>query len=682
MKKNEVCFLAALLMSLAIIQGQAASLYFAPAADDNNNFWDNDRGWKDNSGFVNHLPTDADDVTLNAAKIALAGQGIESPHALRITNGVKAVAKTVKIATLAASNDSSYTKTGRVIGLQIEEGGFLHTLDIEGSFSIGDSSAGYGVLTMTGGMISNHAVTVGYAGIGVMTNAGGTVMLRSQNSVLMLGRNAGSKGTLVMTGGLLRHDDWNYDTNHIAVGQSGQGVFELSGGVVSNKILVGVNRTGRGSVKMSGGHIVNRVFVGVESTETNEFDFSGGEITGHLYVGHGGRGRMTFDGGVHSVYKSIPIPKSVLSYGLVIGNKAGSIGNLIVKKPGLAFYNNSELICGYRGEGHVETFVDLEIPYLRLGGNTDAMNSYAAYAATTTSVSQAAYIGGYLIVSNLADSSSENIVCPGRGELLLSNAVLRLTRYEAGVTTPQLYLGRFEGSFGILRGCGAVHGKVWNANAVRMAMGRGQIIGDGFGEQRTLDLNTVISVTNMFVNADDGTNGWYAVNKGAVLFPRTYLSTASDSRIIGTWNRNASPDFVNSVGFSVSGVPSPSNGYDMRGGVYATDRDDVHVDALPHGSIVGIWKLGLFTDVTGFSPKSFENMDLTFRYDHTKVERNDLLNLYRWNGSAWTRVASSKATENPRISCSGLAPVAGETYNVGTFALMCRKTKGFRMVIR
>ena len=74
--KKEVCFLVALLTSLAVLQGRADDLYFAPAADDNNNFWDNAGGWKTSAGFVNRLPTIADEVSLNAAKIALAGQGI------------------------------------------------------------------------------------------------------------------------------------------------------------------------------------------------------------------------------------------------------------------------------------------------------------------------------------------------------------------------------------------------------------------------------------------------------------------------------------------------------------------------------------------------------------------------------------------------------------------------------
>lgn len=675
---------------LAAMQGRSDDIYFAPAAEDNNLFWDNAGGWKRSSGFVNRLPNELDNVTLDSSKIALAGQGIDSPHALRITNGVKAVAKTLFIASTDSSSDASYAKTGRVIGLQIEDGGFLHTLDLASpSLRIGQSSAGYGVLNMTGGMISNYLVVVGNDGIGVMTNAGGTVVLSLTDSAVTLGRNADSKGTLVMTGGLLRHVGWNWNSSKIAVGQQGQGVFELSGGVVSNRVLLGTAVGGSGYVKMSGGTIVNRVFVGEASAKTNTFDFTGGTIVGDIFVGNSGNGRMIFDGGVHHVHtvfhRYIPgYTNGEQTYGMTVGNYAGSCGELIVKKPGLTFEIsalNPALVCGRLGEGHVKTFVDLEIPYLRVGGNSDAMSSYTAYAASTTTVCKAAFAGGYGLYE---PSTEQTDTYSGFGEIVLSNAVMRFTRDNTDVTTPQLYIGRDEESFGRLRGCGVVYGSTPEHNNARMALGAGQIIGDGYGEERTLDMNSVVSVTNLFANADNGTNGWYVVNKGAVLFPRVWFSTDSVSRCIGTWTRNEAPDLVNSVGFTLNNISnSGTAGHYVRGGLYAADRSDVHADVLPKGGeVVGIWKLGLFSQLLSLSEKkNFGSVGLTFRYDHTKVERGDRLKLYRWNGSAWTRVAAAKATDNPRISCSGLAPVSGETYNVGTFALMSRKPTGLSIIV-
>ena len=187
----------------------------------------------------------------------------------------------------------------------------------------------------------------------------------------------------------------------------------------------------------------------------------------------------------------------------------------------------------------------------------------------------------------------------------------------------------------------------------------------------------------MFANPDSGTNGWYAVNKGAVLFPRVWISTASDTRCIGTWTRNASPDFVNSVGFSLDEAYNPGSGYYVCGGLYAADRSDVHADTLPkRGEVVGIWKMGVFYELASITPKVFQSIGLTFRYDHTKVNEGARLYLYRWNGSSWARVVSEKATENPRISCSGLAPASGQLYNIGTFALMSRETEGLQVIVR
>ena len=684
--KNEVCFLVALLTSLAVMQGRAAALYFSPSAEDTNLCWDNAAGWRTSNGVVNRLPTMTDEVTLDSSRIALAGTGVDTPHALRITNGVKAEAYSFKIACVDASSTASYANSGRVIGVQIEEGGFLHTSYGEERLTIGDNAAGYGVLTMTGGMISNDYVCVGQYGIGVLTNAGGWVQGVKQDPAILLGNKAGSRGTLAVTGGVVTHNGTVWQAASIAVGVAGEGTLDLSGGVVSNRILVGTAATGRGHIKMSGGKIVNRVFLGQAAGSVGDFDFTGGTLVGGVWVGNYGLGRMTLDGGTFHVHPSIHalVPSYTgvnTGHGMILGNHAGACGILTVKKPGLTFESsvNTALLCGLEGEGRTETFVDLEMPYLRIGGNTASMSSYAAYAGTTTTVSKVLSVGGYQLLSTADWTTATDY--PGYGSLILSNAVLKLTKSDT--SDPQLYIGRYAEGFGVLRGCGAVHGTTWNANTVRIVMGSGQVIGDGFGEQRTLDLNAVVSVTNRIANADDGTNGWYAVNKGAVLFPRVWLSAASDTRIIGAWTRNAAPDFVNSVGFSLNNAASPGNGYYVRGGLYAADRSDVHADALPKsGEVVGIWMMGVFSALVDLSAKSFQSIDLTFRYDHTKVERGDLLNLYRWNGSAWTRVTSAKATENPRISCSGLTPIAGESYNIGTFALMCRKTKGFRMIIR
>ena len=673
-------------VAMASASGNCANLYFSPAAEDTNFSWDNVAGWRASGVEVNRLPTKEDNVTLDSLRIALAGTGVDTPHALRITNGVKAEVNSLKIASVHSSNDASYANSGRVIGVQIEEGGFLHTANNEDSLTIGDNAAGYGVLTMMGGMISNKYIYVGQAGIGVMTNAGGCVQGGYGDPGILLGNKEGSKGTLVVTDGVVTHNGTGWEGASIAVGVAGDGTLDISGGVVSNRILVGTTATGRGRIKMSGGKIVNRVFLGQAAGSVGDFDFAGGTLIGGAWVGNYGLGRMTLDGGTFHVHPSIQalVPNytgSAQSHGLIVGNHAGACGILSVKKPGLTFENtvNTALICGYEGEGHTESFVNLEMPYLRIGGNTDYMSSYTTHAGTTTTVSKVVTVGGYPLA--LPPDFTTVSDYPGNGTLMLSNAVLRLTKSDTN--DPQFYIGRYAEGFGVLRGCGVVQGVTWNANTVRIVMGSGQIIGDGFGEQRSLDLNAVVSITNRIENPDSGTTGWYAVNKGAVLFPRVWISTASDTRCIGTWTRNASPDFVNSVGFSLEEAYNPGSGYYVRGGLYAADRGDVHADTLPkRGEVVGIWKMGVFYELASITPKVFQSIDLTFRYDHTKVNEGARLYLYRWNGSSWARVASAKATGSPRISCSGLAPASGQSYNIGTFALMSRETEGLQVIVR
>ncbi len=107
------------------------------------------------------------------------------------------------------------------------------------------------------------------------------------------------------------------------------------------------------------------------------------------------------------------------------------------------------------------------------------------------------------------------------------------------------------------------------------------------------------------------------------------------------------------------------------------------MNTLPSsGDVVGVWRLGLFTDITGSTAKSFQNMDLTFRYDHTKVKPGQVLSLYRWTGTAWSRVATKEATSNPRMLCEGLAPLNVEGYNVGMFALTAHDRRGMMLIFR
>ena len=79
--------------AFSVVRGD--TLFWAKLADDTTLSWDIPGAWKQVYSpwdFVNRLPTNADTITLNSAATALAGEGIDAPHSLRITNGVAAVA--------------------------------------------------------------------------------------------------------------------------------------------------------------------------------------------------------------------------------------------------------------------------------------------------------------------------------------------------------------------------------------------------------------------------------------------------------------------------------------------------------------------------------------------------------------------------------------------------------------
>ena len=215
-----------------------------------------------------------------------------------------------------------------------------------------------------------------------------------------------------------------------------------------------------------------------------------------------------------------------------------------------------------------------------------------------------------------------------------------------------------------------------------MTISRGQVVADGFGEQKTLDFG---SLANVKFGGDwslDATNGWYAVNKGKVQFPRVWQKpTSKDQTLTGCCgdvvSQTSPSNQVNGVGFAISGFGSTGERY-FRCALYAEDRTDVHLDSLPENSgIVGVWSMR-FDD--GKTYCSVNNINLTFHFDPAKVRTGQRLALYRWGGSAWVKVATGAASSDRLFSVSGLASLS-QSENIGTFALV-KKNGGLVIMFR
>ena len=276
-----------------------------------------------------------------------------------------------------------------------------------------------------------------------------------------------------------------------------------------------------------------------------------------------------------------------------------------------------------------------------------------------------------------ADNIKIASVANSGGELVLSNAAVKLTHSTLG---DRLFVGYGAGSWGVMRGWGTITGGTRNAN---MTISRGQVVADGFREQKTLDFG---SLANVKFDGDwslDATNGWYAVNKGKVQFPRTWLEVSSKDQTLtgccGDLNYATSPtNQVNAIHFSISGFGSTGVRY-FRCALYAEDRTDVHLDSLPENKgVVGVWSMRFDDGKTYYC--SVENIALTFHYDPEKVRTGQRLALYRWGGSAWVEVATGAASSDRLFSVSGLASLS-QSENIGTFALV-KKNSGLVIMVK
>lgn len=310
--------------------------------------------------------------------------------------------------------------------------------------------------------------------------------------------------------------------------------------------------------------------------------------------------------------------------------------------------------------------------YLNItNGVTAAVNTLVIGNSANRTIGVKIESGTLTAADNIKIASAAN----GGGELVLSNATVKLTNSTLAV---RLYVGYGAGSWGVMRGWGTITGGANNAN---MEISRGQVIADGFGEQKTLDFGSLANVNFGGDWSADATNGWYAVNKGKVQFPRMWLKpTSKDQTLTGCCGDRtslASPsNQVNAIHFSINGFGSTGVRY-FRCALYAEDRTDVHLDSLPENKgIVGVWSMR-FDDAKTYC--SVENIALTFHYDPAKVRTGRRLALYRWGGSAWVKVATGAASSDRLFSVSGLSSLS-QSENIGTFALVKEKNAFVIMV--
>ena len=418
-----------------------------------------------------------------------------------------------------------------------------------------------------------------------------------------------------------------------------------------------LNYPGTACLRLEGGSLTSRTTTVIGMNVPGLALLESGSLSSgtDLFIGGygpGGRGVVTNTGATVSALR------------LHVGHEAGTFGRLVHRggrldcRPADA---RSSLQVGFNGGvGEFEASADFGVYLMGIGNRTTPADPLGRGRVTVAD-------GATGVVNHLLRIRNGSLFMRG-GAILLENTSGTLTN---------LFVRQDEDAAAQIRGWGRF--ACSDTGKVLRMINNGVIVADGEGEERDLDFNPVGVVNHDLPDGATGASGWYAVNRGRVIYPRTRLTfpgAATASCCWGDLYTQTVPELVNSVGLTLS-VASPETRY-LRGGLCAADRRDIPA-GLPDGlRPIGVWCVGVYSEKTAWRKASFTGASLTFRYDAAQRKRTDSgVVLYRHDGNAWSKVGESAPAGAALISTDApLAPAVSGDFNVGWFAVLAVEQKG------
>lgn len=393
--------------------------------------------------------------------------------------------------------------------------------------------------------------------------------------------------------------------------------------------------------------------------------------------------------------------------GLEIGRHAGATGVYVHDRGSTVMPNPKNMCVGMNGTGELRIRPGTPFKWLwySSGGNrigfVDVGSGNGGGRGRVVVEQDATFDTGPLSLGGKDDTA-------GFGELrLLGGSVYNQASRAENGNVEQLWIGAATNAAGVVRaesvgrisGWGRVHGRTETAEDyhVHARIGNGDITADGEGVERTLDCSDWASVSNV-LSSVDVTNGWNAVNKGAVMLPvvNAVLDAGGDNwscfagtNSVGCARQREIPDLLNAVRIMAQRDWQRA-GWNFGVLFLADDRSDVHADALPaRCRPLGFWKAGTFGSRIGYARdvRPFTKAEIRFRYDARKIRKSDsALVVLRWSETdqGWRCMRRYSARPADGVVSSGiLTEVSGDpNWTLGLFCVAEREREGMCVYVR
>ena len=510
---------------------------------------------------------------------------------------------------------------------------------------------------------SNH-VYVGFAktGKGSITLNDSSRMTLAGGGKLFLGHDSNSTGTISVcdSASLVFPNSYTY----VGEGASSVGRFEVGGTscVTNPTIIVASGANSTGTLALSG----NCRFVEPQT----------------FYVG--------YNTGAKGYYTLTDSAKAEHGHYFWVAGQPGAIGTVSLRDNSYVSVTNHTMYIGKANSATgIVTVADNAV--------LNATNIFIAYESSAVGTLEVAGSG---VVSNITR------LVIGPGEKTTKRALLKMSGgsvlfngkiiYESNGTTVASPLGIDARTVntGSIRGWGKVAFEdpitmLRDAASPRGFVHYGQIFADGEGVMRDLDFGRfgVMAYDTTSANPN-GTNGWFAVNKGRLKLPRSVPNKSGHKCVGDFWTANVDAAARNSRLaniFNYEFTGAETNHF-VFSELYATDRDDIPagLDCIGADRTLAVWRIGYFSDGPEIdeptNPSSFTSAKLKFKFSPENLDGLYGVYVYRHDGTAngkWVKTGkrAEPNTTMPIVSTGNFGPSA-ENWNLGWFAIVGR-TKPF-----